>query len=259
MTRQEQLERDRIKLRIKAKEVRGRKELDALCRRRGLYWLQNVTETYDEQAAKRGVPAYKPFPMRMYFAVLWWLLTHSNPLISGRVIIPKSREMMTSWLIAGYITWFAQWHDHTLCLVQTQSEEKVKKLLTYSKALYDRQPDWMRAMHPLKGGAIISTDNRQLGTSHEYANGSVIKGLPAGARQIPLYHPAIVVFDEMAHLVEAQQSYDFASPVTPQVIGISSAGPGFFDTICNDEMIDSEETRLLAALIGEVDFSSLEM
>lgn len=258
-TLNEQAEKDRIKFRIKAREVRKRKELDAMCADRGLYWLQNVTETYDEQAAKRGVPAYKPFPDRMYFRALWWVLTHPNPFVSGRVIIPKSREMMTSWLIAGFITWFAQWHEHTQVLVQTQSEEKVKKLLTYSKCLYDRQPDWMRLMHPLKGGAIVSSDNRQLATSHEYQNGSSIKGLPAGARQIPLYHPAIVVFDEMAHLVEAQQSYDFASPVAPQVIGISSAGPGFFESVCNDEAMDSEATTQLAAMVGSVDFAGMEL
>jgi hypothetical protein len=266
MGRIEDAERERIVVRLQAREIRKRNELDAYCSTHGLYWLRNGTKTYDEQAAKKqGLDpkvkpqAYKPFPDWKYFDYAWWVLTHPDPLISEVVMFPKSREMMTSWLVAGYITHFCQYNERALALVQTQSEKKVEKLLTYSKCLYDQQPDYIRAMHPLKGGAIISSDNRQKTTSHEYENGSQIIGLPAGARQIPLYHPSIVVFDEIAHLDEAEAGYNFAKPASRQVIGISSAGPGFLANMCDDEAMDAQATGELGKVIAGVDFDSIEL
>ena len=48
-----------------------------------------------------------------------------------------------------------------------------------------------------------------------------------------LYDPAVMFFDEAAHLDEFEASIGAALPVARQVICVSSAGPGFFSEVCS--------------------------
>jgi len=51
--------------------------------------------------------------------------------------------------------------------------------------------------------------------------------------KIRLYHPTRYIMDEAAFLPEAEQCYNAAHPVSQQIIGISSAGPGWFGDECS--------------------------
>lgn len=219
----------------------ARRETAARCKADGLYWLRNHTCTYDEHALKKGLSPNRPFPDLGYMDLAWKAL-----LTSKYLFFPKSREMMTSWLVAGYMTHTAQFNAHTLALIQTQNEKKVQKLLSYSKCLYDKQDLWMRQMHPLKAGALDSTHIAQTKMSQEWASEASVVGVPGGADQIRAYHPTIIVFDEAAHLPEMRAAYDTALPVADQIICISSAGPGFFAEMVDDSIIDcSHEDELM--------------
>ncbi len=231
--REEEARRSEILRKSRKKEVINRKLIDAACKADGLHWAQNYTATIDEHAMDKGTDPTMPFPQLEYFQWLWVAMVKSR-----RLFIPKSRQMMTSWLVAAYCTWLCQYHPSVMCLVQTQNEQKVKRLLMYSKTLYDNQPLWLRVMHPLKGGATSSADLSQSATAQIWENRSSVVGVPGGAHQIRSYHPSVLVFDEGAHLIEAREAYDTAAPVVPKIIDISSAGPGFFQEMCDEDNID---------------------
>src|SRR5437870_11550317 len=71
-----------------------------------LYWLTNLTRTENPQHEAQGLPFKAPFPKKSYLAVLFneFLARYS------RLLVPKSRTMLTSWSAVGYAAWAAQWH-----------------------------------------------------------------------------------------------------------------------------------------------------
>src|SRR3954468_24972836 len=89
-----------------------------------LLWLTKFTQTEDQHWMAKGTPAVAPFPTKSYLSVVMGYLL-SEPTI----FIPKSREMMTSWLVCGYIAWMCQWHPHMFWVVQTDKEDKVVSLV----------------------------------------------------------------------------------------------------------------------------------
>lgn len=124
----------------------------------------------------------------------------------------------------GYACHVAQWQKAEV-IVQTDKEDKASELIGYADCLYRNQPDWLKAMHKLKGQSST--------LSIEWADGGRIFGIPKGVNQMRLYHPTIYVMDEAAFLPEAQQCFDTAQPVAAQIIAISSAGPGWFGDECS--------------------------
>ena len=193
-----------------------------------LYWMQNHTKTHDEHWLEKGTKPDSPFPDKPYFPWLVWHLMNDR-----RQFIPKSREMMATWLLIGYGAWKAQFFPTVQVIVQTQKDEKVVDLIKgrgtpgYARTLYEQQPAWLKGRHPLtKAMKDLPED------LISWANGSSIRGVPKGADQIRQYHPTIVIFDEAAHLDEFRESYGAAEPVCSQIIAVSSAAPSFFGDIC---------------------------
>jgi hypothetical protein len=194
-------------------------EIDAQCAGDALYWLQNYTATENPKHQVQGLPYKAPFPRKSYFHPLFQAFHRYR-----RLFVPKTREMLTSWCVIGDSTHRSQW-DKWFVVVQTDAEKKAKELISYARILYDNQPEWMRALHPLKG------DGSQ--TEIEWQSGGRILAIPGGVNKIRLYHPTRYVMDEAAFLPEAEQCYNAANPVAQQIIAISSAGPGWFGDECS--------------------------
>jgi hypothetical protein len=188
-----------------------------------LLWLTRFTETEDNHWMAKGTPPVAPFPAKQYFAVVLRYI-----LDSPRIFIPKSREMMTSWLVCGYIAWMCQWFPQILWILQTDKEDKVVELVDYCRILYQRQEPWMQERVKITG------DNT---TELRLSNGSHIVGVPKGSNQVRLYHPYGYMMDEAAFLPEAQQCYDSVHPVAKQIIAVSSANPGWFANECGADII----------------------
>lgn len=192
---------------------------DERCRRNPLLWLRKFTLTENEQHKKENLPYKAPFPGKSYFDVLFQYFASESHLF-----IPKTRDMMTSWCACGWGAHQAQWHKAET-IVQTESEDKAKKLVNYARILYENQPQWLKYRHPLKDeGTQVKL---------EWADGGKFYGIPKGENKIRMHHPTIYIMDEAAFLPEAQQCYDAAFPVCQQIIAISSAGPGWFGNQCN--------------------------
>lgn len=132
--------------------------------------------------------------------------------------------MITSWSVMAHTTHAAQWFKSEV-VVQTESEDKAKQLLSYAECLYRNQPAELKALHPLESEASS--------LNIAWKDGGRIFGIPKGESKIRMYHPTIYVMDEAAFLPEAEACYNAAQPVAKQIIAISSAGPGWFGDECS--------------------------
>ena len=216
-------ERKRFGLAIQG--IRNKKTWDLICKRESsfsagpLLWLTEYTRTEDEHWLTKNTSPVAPFPKKDYFVpVMEYFLK------STAVFVPKSREMMTSWLGCGYITHMCMTLPHIFWLVQTEKEDKVTQLINYCRILNRYQPDWMKAKNPLVGDNVLEL---------KWRNGSHILGLPKGVNQMRMYHPYGYLMDEAAFLPEAEQCYNVVRPVAKQIIAISSDGMGWFHDQCN--------------------------
>jgi hypothetical protein len=189
-----------------------------------LLWMQRHTKTRDDHWQDKGTEPFAHFPQKPYFPFLFYILQKFK-----RVFIPKSREMMISWVVMGWVAHQCQWNPNTLAIVQSAKHDKSKDLVSgegrpgYVRTLWEQQDEFLRILHPLqKDSADMPADR------FTWANGSQVMAFPAGAEQIRQYHPQIFVMDEAAFLPEAEESWDAAHPVTGQIIAVSSAGPSWF-------------------------------
>ena len=179
-----------------------------------MLWLTKHTATEDEHWLVKGTPPVAPFPEKEYLVVVMRYMMTCETLF-----IPKSREMMTSWLACGYIAWMCQWFPHIFWVLQTEKEDKATQLVNYCRILFNRQAEWMQERNPL----VVSNS-----VEIKRANGSHILAVPQGENQVRLFHPHGYLQDESAFLPEAEQSFNAVRPVCKQIIAISSDEIGWF-------------------------------
>lgn len=198
-------------------EAERQEEVDTQCGSDPLYWLRNHTFTENEQYILEGLQFRARFPKKKYLDVLF-----NQFKVSQRLFIPKSRDMMTSWSAAAWGAHQAQWWKATV-VVQTESEDKAKKLVKYAKILWANQDEDLKRRHPLKTDSTLHL---------EWEGGGEYFGIPCGETKIRIHHPTIYIMDEAAFLPGAKGLYEAAYPVAGQIIAISSAGPGWFGDQC---------------------------
>lgn len=205
-----------------------------------MYWLRNWTRTENYQWREQGLESEAPFPYKPYNVrldlkalpfphdftaqdppdymdvIMGYLLTSKN------LWVPKTREMMTSWLVVGFITWFCQFYPKIEWVGQSEDDEKAMGLIKYANILYRNQPDWMKARHPLHRG--------EEATQHkiEWKQSSSFLGVPSGTRKIASKHPHGYFNDESAHQPAWSETIDIAQPAVKQVVCVSSVAPGDF-------------------------------
>jgi hypothetical protein len=159
-----------------------------------------------------------------------------------RLFIPKSREMMLSWAVVAYAVHLSQWNPNTQVIIQSErgakSDDPVvgRGIPGYARVLWEQQDDFLKVLHPL-----TKPIDDMPADLLSWKNGSSIRGVPSGADQVRAYHPALFIMDEAAFLSEAAASYDTAEPVTSQIVVVSSAGPGWFASVCESLFDGTEE------------------
>lgn len=189
------------------------------------YWARHLTQTYDTHWREKGLASpYQSFPDKEYLAAIFSIFQNST-----KLFVPKSREMLLSWLMVAYAVWNCEVFPRTFVLIQSQKDEKSQDLVGsdpggYARTLYEQQPSWLRAKFPLKGEIKM---NRM-----SWANGSILHGAAAGPDQVRMYHPSLYLVDEAAFLDDFKASYEAAIPVSTQIIAVSSAAPGWFYDQC---------------------------
>lgn len=233
-------------------KFRDQEDIVARCRegvashdRGPLLWLRKYTATENYHWKEQGLDPVSPFPYwpftdrKLDLSALPFPhdFTEDDPpdyldvvmgylLTSKTIFIPKTREMMTSWLVTGYLTWMCQFFEKTEWASQSEDDLKAQGLTKYSNLLFTNQPLWLRERYPLKHG--------EEGTLHkiEWANGSSFIAMPAGQRKLASRHPYGYLLDEAAHIPAAEATTNIAMPAVKQIVEISSVGPGWFGDIC---------------------------
>ena len=207
-----------------AATARRRIDEDLACADDPLLWLTKYTETRDDHWQDKGTAPYAKFPRKPYMPFLFALLRQSKNLM-----VPKSREMLLTWAVIGYLTWKAQYKGPVHLMIQTQKEDKARDLVSgvdvpgYVRTLYEHQPDWMKIRHPTP-----RPSDQMSGLVFTWSNGSKIEGIPSGASQIRQYHPDTIFFDEACFLDDWEGSMGAALPVCNHIISVSSAAPSSF-------------------------------
>jgi hypothetical protein len=194
-----------------------------------LYWLQSgLTMTTDDHWQTTGRPHKAPFPRKSYLRFVFGALLRlvANPELQKDVLfIPKSRDMLVSWSVMGFITWMCQWRPQTFWITQADKEDKAGELLRYARTLYYNQPDWLQRRHVLEMDNLLEM---------RWTNGSRLLAVAAGEDQIRVHHPHGWFADEAAFLSNFEQCLNAVVPVAAQIIAISTATPGFFGDQCSE-------------------------
>lgn len=217
------MDRRQLISQVRAAEELERRKIIKRCEADPWHWLTLHTETFDTHAESKEVEVYKPFPQKSYLKTI---LEIFNDRKEKRIFVPKSREMMLSWLACGFITWSCQFKPHTQWVIQSKDEGTAGKLLKYCKCLYVRQPQWMKERYPLHGGKFDTDGGRQSLLLQLWQSESSIEGIPSGADKARQMHPSGFFFDEAAYIGEFEAAYASVDNVTPKIIAVSSAIPG---------------------------------
>ena len=183
-------------------------------------WMTEHTKTRNEHWKEEGRPGpYEHLPRYDYL----------RDLLDGIELEPitwfeKSRDLMISWICVGYFTMNAMVLPSRGVIFQTQKQDKVIELIDYAKCLYRNQDPRLLAAFPLSKPLDQQPANRL-----DFANGSYIVGIPAGANQIRSYHPWGYLNDESSFQADAGECYNEAlSAVKGKIVFNSSAGPGWY-------------------------------
>lgn len=188
-----------------------------------LNWLQRHTQTRDPHWREAGAKTpYRSFPDKPYFRPIIEAL-QAEPV----VFIPKSRDLMLSWLCVGYFTHMCMTTPGVEVLMQSQTEPKAAELVDYAKCLVDRQDEDIRKLYPIR-----QPTSKQSWLELDFGNDSRIVGIPHGADKLRSYHPTALFMDEAAFIPDADASFNEAISACQKIAVVSSAGPGWFESVC---------------------------
>lgn len=204
-------------------KIAQNKELQAieyeLCKKNPYHWLVNWVFTVDNHDRNQPI---KRFPNKEYVKRLVEIWLH-EPLL----LVPKSRQMMISWLYCALYLWDTQFSPGRLTFFQSKKEENANDLVLRAKFIYDKQPGFLK-----KYRVNPSNIGKHIYCKMEFPEiQSTIRGIPQGGDQIRMYTASGILADEMAFQGEAEAAYTAAKPTIDgggRFTGVSTAEPGFF-------------------------------
>ena len=189
-----------------------------------MFWIANYVKTEKTgKNRKEDETAIQPFPAHLPYVRLFVEQWKQNSIMH----VIKSRQMSVSWLNLIMMTWEAQFRDHSLEVIINKSEVFSKDSIRRCKVVYENQPQWLKNLCPLARPLEAMPADELL-----FDNGSRLLGLPQGADKIRSLVPATVFIDEAAVNGELAATFSAATPCASRVITVSSAGPGYFKTLC---------------------------
>lgn len=144
------------------------------------------------------------------------------------VFVPKSRQIMATWLVCAYLWWDARFHEHELNFVQSKKEEDAANLVFNKDALSSR----ISFMEERLPGYLKQPVTYSYGIIQYPGIGSKIWGVPQGADIIRSYTPSIVFLDEAAFQPRAEESYRASIAAARKIVAVSSAEPSWFGSTC---------------------------
>lgn len=185
-------------------------------------WILDCCWTMDE--ADEG--KIKQFPDKEYLKHIVDVWLRENLLA-----VPKTRRMMLSWLMIALHLWAALFRPNSAVFVQSKKQEDSDFLIADKRMMfiYYHLPDWLKE-------TVVATYKS---CNISLSNGSYIKAIGQGADQLRGYTASYIMLDECAFWEQAEDTWGALKPTIQgggRVALISSAGPGFFQRLCEGEI-----------------------
>lgn len=201
------------------------------------YFLTNWAFTLDVHDREQSI---KPFPDKTYIKVLvdiW--LKHKL------LLVPKSRQMMMSWLFTTLYLWDTQFYHGKLTFFQSKKADDADDLVKRAKFVWDHEPNFLKRYY-LEGKFHNLNVNPQHNGQHTQNKmtfpeiNSEIRGIPEGGDVIRMHTASGILADEMAFQPEAKSAYTAAKPTISskgRFTGVSTAEDGtFFEDMVMDQI-----------------------
>lgn len=215
------------------------------------YFLFNYCYTKDEHDPSMFS---KPFPQYPYVVALAHILPTTH-----RLAIQKSRQLLASWICCAFILWLAISRPNSLCFVQSKKEDDAADRLDRIYDIYFRMPEWLRQRFPInlasgRPGQPLhlemhftwqpddaTTFNHDPHEIQKLVASKVvrsrIRAIPQGGDILRQFTATAIFSDEAAFQEAASESFTAAAPtLAPDsyLILVSTANPGFFESVCKD-------------------------
>jgi len=196
-----------------------------LCKKDPWYWLTTWAYTLDSHDREDPIKKFPDTGYLKHLTEVW--------LDEKLLLVPKSRQMMVSWLFCALYLWDTQFYPGRLNFFQSKKEEDADSLVKRAKFIYDKQPAFLKK---------YKVNPSNLG-KHTYCKfelpeiSSMIKGIPEGGHQIRMHTSSGIFSDEMGFQPEAEDAYTAAKPTIDgggRFTGVSTAEPGFFADMVDD-------------------------
>jgi len=192
------------------------------------YFLTNWAFTLDVHDRENTI---KAFPKKLYIKEIVELWQKENLLL-----IPKSRQLMMSWLFTSLYLWDTQFHHGRLTFFQSKKEDDANDLVKRAKFVYDNEPKFLkryhldREFHPLLANPQASGTHTHCRLAFPGIN-SEIRGIPEGGDIIRMHTASGILADEMAFQPAAMSAYTAAKPTISskgKFTGVSTAEDNTF-------------------------------
>jgi len=168
-------------------------------KRNPLEWLRKCVYTVDEHDDHNPVKLY---PMRPYVSLIVKLFFKEKVLL-----MPKSRQMTTTWLILALCLHEDQFIGHRRTFLMSKKEDDAIELITKTRFIYNHQPLFLRNLCPLTAKLKDQPMNQI-----SWKSGSLAKGLPQGPDQVRSYTVSRLFCDETAFQDRFEEVYSASQP-----------------------------------------------
>lgn len=196
------------------------------CRRDFYYWLINWVYTLDPHAHLQGKNPIRQFPDKDYFKEFTKvLMTHD------KILVPKSRQIMISWIMCAYTLWHSQFNVGRFAMVQSKKEGDANRLLDRIFVMWQNQPAF------LKEPNIAKQIENEISFKQKM---SYIIALAQGSDQARMNTASLIFIDEGAFIPALRDVLTAAKPTTDggaQIVIVSTANPGYFCSLVHDEKV----------------------
>lgn len=170
----------------------------------------------------------KPFPPLAYLERLVTLWLNER-----KLLVPKSRRMLVSWLFISLHVWLMLFHEHEHIYFAARKEGRDEsqgslELVKRGKFVVNNLRTFKPPITEQKRGRIYCPSTQ-----------SEIVAVAEGANQLRQLAATAIFADEFAFWEKAQETYGAALPTieaSGRFTGVSSAHPGFFQRLCFDEL-----------------------
>lgn len=219
----------------KSKELQDLEWIE--CRDNPYYFLTHWAFTLDTHDTNEPI---KAFPEKEYIKIIVDIWLKNNLLL-----VPKSRQMMMSWLFIALYLWNTQFYHGKLNFFQSKKAEDADDLIKRAKFIYDHEPKFLKRyiennkFHELKVNPQHGGQHTQGKMTFPDIN-SEIRGVPEGGDIVRMHTLSGILSDEMGFQPEAKAAYVAAKPTISsggRFTGVSTAEDNtFFQELVFDKL-----------------------